>query len=177
VSADTSSNHHSHSNSPRKLSHLSNDIASSSKKNTPTTQSIRVTRMLVLVSTCFLILNAPAHLCVIALKMYTTINDKVHSNHAELDQFKHTNNLTNDQIKHFVFIERNNKTIAKNAHLSNDDMEEVDDHILIHIIYIAVLFTQLISYASYSINFFLYSFSGVSFRTSLRQSLRTLNKH
>ena len=158
----------------RELSYLSNDVDCINIKEGQTTQSIRVTRMLVLVSTCFLILNAPAHLCVIALKIYTNIDSHIYSEHTELDHFQQTVNLTNNQIKKFVFIQTNNKTsFEKNQTLSHD-MDVIDDEILIHLLYIAVFFTQLISYASYSINFFLYSFSGVAFRTGLRQFFNKL---
>jgi hypothetical protein len=130
--------------------------------------------MLVLVSTCFLILNAPAHFCVIAMKIYTRIESQVYSEHVELENFKQTKNLTNNQLKNFVFIPTNNDT----KHISSsDDIDVVDDQILIHLFYIAVLLTQLISYASYSINFFLYSYSGIIFRTSLRQFFNKLRKH
>jgi len=141
-----------------------------SNKDPQIIQSIRVTRMLVLVSTCFLILNAPAHLCVIAMKIYTGMESQVFNEHAELDHFKQSKNLTNNQLKNFVFIEtNNNKTIIENEHISSHDIDIIDDQILIHLLYIAVLLTQLISYASYSINFFLYSYSGITFRTSFRK--------
>jgi hypothetical protein len=127
--------------------------------------------MLVLVSTCFLILNAPAHLCVVAMKIYAGMELQVFNEHVELDNFKQTKNLTNNQLKNFVFIQtnNNNNTIIKNEYVTSHDIDFVDDQILIHLLYIAVLLTQLISYASYSMNFFLYSYSGITFRTSFRQ--------
>jgi hypothetical protein len=121
--------------------------------------------MLVLVSTCFVILNAPAHLCVIALKIYTAVDAQVYVEHTEIDQFKQTINLTNNQLQNLVFIQSDTET----KHSSSQDSEVIDDQIAIHLLYISVLITQLISYASYSVNFFLYSFSGVAFRTSLKQ--------
>jgi len=167
-----SSFHHSRRASPEH-----NDVDFISNNESQLIQSIRVTRMLVLVSTCFLILNAPAHLCVIALKIYTGIESQVYSEHVELDHFKQTTNLTNNQLKNFVFIQTNNNTMNKNENLPSHDMDIVDDQILIHLFYIAVLLTQLISYASYSINFFLYSYSGISFRTSLRHFFNKFRKH
>ncbi|CAF4273996.1 unnamed protein product [Rotaria sp. Silwood2] len=159
---------------PRRLSRLSRDIDFISNKNSQTTQSIRVTRMLVLVSTCFLILNAPAHLFIIALKIYTGIDAPVYSEHTELDKFKQTKNLTNNQIKNFVVIQTKSFTKTENKHLLAYDTNMIDDQIIVHLIYIGVLLTQLISYASYSINFFLYSFSGVAFRTRVRQFFNKL---
>ncbi len=131
--------------------------------------------MLVLVSTCFLILNAPAHLCVIALKIYTGIGMElqVFNEHAELEHFKQIQNLTNDQLKNFVFIQ----TKSKNEHSLFYGINPIDDQIFVHLLYIAIVVTQLISYASYSINFFLYSYSGITFRTNLRQFINKLRKH
>jgi hypothetical protein len=169
---DNKKKHHS-----RRRSRRSTDIDFVSNKDSQASQSIRVTRMLVLVSTCFLILNAPAHLCVIIVKIYTGMELQVYSEHAELDHFKQSKNLTNNQLKNFVFIPPNNNTIMKNEYISSNDMDIVDDQILIHLLYIAVLLTQLISYASYSINFFLYSYSGITFRTNLRQFINKLRKH
>lgn len=123
-----------------------------------TAQSIRVTRMLILVSTCFLLLNAPAHLCVIASKIYTLTDSQIHSEHVELENFRQSTNLTDDQLTGFVYIET-----------KADEFSLADDQMTIHLFYIAVVVTQWVSYASYSLNFFLYSLSGVTFRTSLRQ--------
>ncbi|CAF1564707.1 unnamed protein product [Rotaria magnacalcarata] len=161
-------------NPSRRVSHLSNDLDFVSNKSSQTTQSIRVTRMLVLVSTCFLILNAPAHLCVIALKIYTGFDLQVYNEHAELDQFRQRKNLTSTQMKNFVFVQEKSNKMVENKLVSDYDMDIIDDPITIHLFYIVTLITQLISYASYSINFFLYSFSGVAFRTSLRQIFNKL---
>jgi hypothetical protein len=132
-----------------------------------TSQSIRVTRMLVLVSTCFLLLNAPAHLCVIALKVYTHLTAPILNEHNELAYYQPAQNLTNE---HFVFMND-----IHNRTTTNETI--IEDEITIHLFYIAVLLTQSISYASYSINFFLYSFSGIAFRTSLRQIIAPLRRH
>ncbi|CAF1621132.1 unnamed protein product [Rotaria magnacalcarata] len=43
-------------------------------------QSHRVTRMLILVSTCFLLLNAPSHICTITLKVYTLKKSQLFNN-------------------------------------------------------------------------------------------------
>ncbi|CAF0973115.1 unnamed protein product [Adineta steineri] len=147
-----------------------------SPKDSQTTQSIRVTRMLVLVSTCFLILNAPVHICMIALKIYTTINTPVFHEHTELSNFLHGANLTESSSKKFVYIQADDNVTHHND-TSSLDMNDVDDKILIHLIYMAILITQAISYASYSINFLLYSFSGITFRTGLRQFLNKLRSH
>lgn len=129
------------------------ELVASNMSPTRTTQSIRVTRMLVLVSTCFLILNAPAHLCVIALKIHTVIHDPTLH-----DSTIHINNEFHNQTKH------------SHEHV-------IEDQLAIHILYLAVLITQFISYASYSINFFLYSFSGIAFRKSLRQLIYKFRRH
>ena len=120
---------------------------------TRTSQSIRVTRMLVLVSSCFLILNAPAHICVIALKIYSTMDAPT-----SVDSFIPHHNETS--------------TISSLEHSAT-----VEDDLTPHLLYMAVYFTQWIAYASYSINFFLYSFSGIAFRTSLRQLVYKCRKH
>ena len=110
-------------------------------------QSIRVTRILVLVSSCFLLLNAPAHVFVIASKIYTKMNEPVAVD--SLDQQR---------------IDSRNHTEPAG--------QQLEDSLGIHLLYTAVILTQLLAYASYSVNFFLYSFSGIAFRTSLRQVLR-----
>ncbi len=163
------------SQNPRRLSHdsliyrlsgksssPSNDTEVVTSISTRTSQSIRVTRMLVLVSTCFLILNAPAHLCVIALKIYTSINtptsiEHINQTNIVITNSNRTNNETLTSLLHSELI--------------------LEDQITIHLFYMAVLLTQLIAYASYSINFFLYSFSGIAFRTSLRQLLEKFRRH
>ncbi|CAF0955765.1 unnamed protein product [Rotaria sordida] len=160
--------------SSRRLSQLAQNVDFISNKNSQTTQSIRVTRMLVLVSTCFLILNAPAHLFIIALKIYTIIDLPVYDENTELDKLKQITNLTNNQMKNFVFIQNKNYTTSENKHLLTYDTNMPDDQIIVHILYLAVLLTQLISYASYSINFFLYSFIGGAFRTRMRQLFNKL---
>lgn len=141
----------------------------------PTAQSIHVTRMLILVSTCFLVLNAPAHICMIVATIHSRIESTIYTNHAELENFQQTANLTENQLKHFVFIQNHDNSMPNHDFSqSNDGTFVNDDQILIHLLYLSVLITQLISYASYSINFFLYSYSGMKFRSNLRQYLRKL---
>lgn len=129
----------------------SNDNEILATISTRTSQSIRVTRMLVLVSTCFLILNAPAHICVIAMKIYTILDAPTSSDHHM--------SLTNETLTLF------------------EDPPMVENALTPHLLYMAVCLTQWIAYASYSINFFLYSFSGIAFRTSLRQLVKKFRKH
>jgi len=139
-----------------KISSQSNENEVIARISTRTSQSIRVTRMLVLVSTCFLILNAPAHLCVIALKIYTITS---------IDT-----SIINEHMNNITFINGNsNMSLSQNEHI-------IEDQIAIHLFYMAVLLTQLIAYASYSINFFLYSFSGIAFRTNLRQLIKKFQR-
>ncbi|CAF1094122.1 unnamed protein product [Rotaria sp. Silwood1] len=160
----------------RRLLSLSRDADFVSNKSSQTTQSIRVTRMLVLVSTCFLILNAPAHLCVIALKIYTGIDSPIYNKHSELDKFQQATNLTSHEMKNIVFIQTKGYTTTENKYLLANDTNIVDDHqMIVPLFYTVILLTQLISYASYSINFFLYSFSGVVFRTRVRQFFNKLH--
>jgi hypothetical protein len=131
-----------------------------------TSQSIRVTRMLILVSTSFLILNAPAHLCVIALKIYTDpevipiSSEPLHPIINVTSPFEHSKQINSEpnlsSIDHSLYLE---------------------DSIFPHLSYIAVFITQSIAYASYSINFFLYSFCGIAFRTSLRQLIHKFRRH
>ncbi|CAF3457353.1 unnamed protein product [Rotaria sp. Silwood1] len=171
-------NQHKLSNSfnSRRLLSLSKDVDFVSNKSSQTTQSIRVTRMLVLVSTCFLILNAPAHLCVIALKIYTGIDSPIYNKHSELDKFQQATNLTSHEMKNIVFIQTKGYTKTENKYLLANDTNIVDDHqMIVPLFYTVILLTQLISYASYSINFFLYSFSGVVFRTRVRQFFNKLH--
>ena len=144
-----------------------------SSKYTHAAQSIRVTRMLVLVSSCFLILNAPAHIFLIVIKIHTSINTPVHSNHLELEYFQQTKNLTKQQLQQFVYIDTSDQRVQ----LTDGDSNSSGDQIMVHLLYIAILFAQLISYASYSMNFFLYSLSGMAFRTSLRQLLAKIRRH
>ncbi|CAF1517932.1 unnamed protein product [Rotaria magnacalcarata] len=82
-----------------------------SRTSARTCQSIRVTRMLVLVSTCFLILKAPAHLGVIALKIYTSIDAPVFNDHSGIDLYSTTKKLTTCEVINYVWrSEINNLT-------------------------------------------------------------------
>jgi hypothetical protein len=161
----------------REFARLSNDMDYISAKEGQTTQSIRVTRMLVIVSTCFLILNAPAHICLIATKIYSVVHSHGHGEHIELDSSQQTVDLTNNQLRKYGFSQTNNGTMPEKTHSLSNDTEISVDNISIHVFYMAVFFTQLISYASYSINFFLYSYSGVAFRTSFKQFFSKLRRH
>ena len=104
-------------------------------------QSHRVTRMLILVSTCFLLLNAPLHICTISLKIYTIQKSQ--------------------QINHFYAVNSTNGNIEP-SYLSNSINVKY-----FQFFYIVMIISQHISYSSYSINFFLYSFCGMKFRREL----------
>ncbi|CAF2900597.1 unnamed protein product [Rotaria sp. Silwood2] len=161
----------------RKSSYQSNDNEFVSRSSIRASQSIRVTRMLVIVSTCFLILNAPAHLCVIALKIYTSIDVPVFNERNDTNLYYPTKNLTIFEIANFVWNNDIDKQTNNETLLSSFQHEViVEDQMAIHLFYMATLLTQSISFASYSINFFLYSFSGVAFRTSLKQFINTFRK-
>lgn len=141
-----------------------------SNKPTRSSQSIRTTKILILVSTCFLILNAPAHFFIIATKLYTNIDTPVI---LEPLVFLSSNNRTIDPMVTDLYSSQSNTTQL----LSWIHSQAIDDGIGIHLLYITILITQYISYASYSINFFLYSLSGLSFRTNLKQWTRKLVKN
>lgn len=130
--------------------------------------------MLVLVSTCFLILNAPAHISVIVATIHSRIESPIFNNHTALEHFQQTQNLTDHQLKDFVFIQPETMTTEHHDILSSYDENSGDDPILIHLIYLAVFITQLISYTSYSINFFLYSYSGIIFRSNVKEYFQKL---
>lgn len=133
----------------------------------PKSQSYRVTRMLIIVSTCFLLLNAPAHICTIGLKIYTIKNTIAidHSNEI-LIQVQEKIKLYNQNSS----MEVNNidmTHITKKISGQNDASDNSSDLRWMQLFYIIVIITQHIAYASYSINFFLYSFCGMKFRREL----------
>ncbi|CAF0794586.1 unnamed protein product [Adineta ricciae] len=147
----------------KKSSSQSNENETMDQLSTKTSQSIHVTRMLVLVSTCFLLLNAPGHICVIILKVYIDVyNRPMDGEHISSYDYSLVQNFTS-----------NSSMISS----SQSKESTTSDQLIIHLLYTAVLFAQLIAYASYSINFFLYSFSGINFRASLRQLIRRFRKH
>ncbi|UJR25001.1 hypothetical protein I4U23_006362 [Adineta vaga] len=139
-----------------RTSKQSNRNESISKLSTRSSQSLRVTRMLILVSSCFLLLNAPGHLFILTLKIYINLNSSLPNEHI-------IHNITSNQT--IILLSQTETTITNN------------DQLAIHVLYTAILFTQLLAYASYSINFFLYSFSGIAFRTNLRQLMKKIRRH
>ena len=152
----------------RQNSNQSGEHSFAASGATRISQSMRVTRILVLVSTCFLVLNAPAHSCVIAMKIYTEMGIDRPTEYIQLDSFHQQKNLSNVQMT----SDSSNQTEPVMVLGTN----KLEDSVGVHIFYIAVVLTQMIAYASYSVNFFLYSFSGITFRTSLRQILRKFRK-
>ncbi|CAF1071817.1 unnamed protein product [Rotaria sordida] len=127
-------------------------------------QSYRVTRMLILVSTCFLLLNAPAHICTIGLKIYTLqqtifINDSNEIITNLNDNFKPYNETSSTSL--------NNNDLSYRTKKSSDQQNTINHLKRMELFYIITIITQHISYASYSINFFLYSFCGIKFRREL----------
>ncbi|CAF0920950.1 unnamed protein product [Rotaria sp. Silwood1] len=133
-------------------------------------QSYRVTRMLILVSTCFLLFNAPAHICTIGLKIYT-LKQTIFIN----DVNETVTNL-NDNFKQY---NETSSTLSNNidfSHTTKDTSEQNDtiNHLKwMKLFYIMTIITQHISYTSYSINFFLYSFCGMKFRRELLKCMLT----
>ncbi|CAM4910549.1 unnamed protein product [Rotaria socialis] len=161
----------------RKLSYQSNDKEFFSQTLARACQSIRVTRMLVLVSICFLILKAPAHLCVIALKIYTSVDASVFNDHNDIDLYLTTKKLTTCEVINYVSRNEINNLTKNDTILSLFQHDRImRDPFAIHLFYVAILLTQSMAYASYSIIFFLYSFSGIAFRKSLRQFINTFTK-
>jgi hypothetical protein len=117
--------------------------------------------MLILVSTCFLLLNAPFHICTIGLTIYPRYETIPINNSDQIsinlhDNFKQHNHTSSNNIDLTPMIRK-----ASNQNDINNDSP------LSRIFYIILFITQHISYASYSINFFLYSFCGMKFRREL----------
>ncbi|CAF0974490.1 unnamed protein product [Adineta ricciae] len=125
-------------------------------------QSYRVTRMLILVSTCFLVLNAPFHVCAIGLKVHLykpsiAINDEREISGHQLNQIVQQQNKTSFDNRDFLFQA---KLISYENEMTNH-LKRMESF------YVLVVITQYISYASYSINFLLYSLCGMKFRHEL----------
>ena len=125
------------------------------------TQSYRVTRMLILVSTCFLLFNAPFHICTVGLKMYTLKQSMLADRSLDIPPNYNTplNQTLSTESADAVSLHR----VAKTSH----ENEMTNDLRRMEFIYLMVVITQYLSYASYSINFFLYSFCGMKFRREL----------
>ncbi|CAF3589152.1 unnamed protein product [Adineta steineri] len=127
-------------------------------------QSYRVTRMLILVSTCFLVLNAPSHICTIGLKMYSlkhtySIDKSQEISLHPYDNYESYNHTLSTYLDHNDSLHMTK--IQSNQNEVNNDLQHMK------LLYLIVIITQHISYASYSINFFLYSFCGIKFRREL----------
>lgn len=106
--------------------------------------------MLILVSTCFLLLNAPAHISTISLKIYAMTSSPF------LIQINNTaKNLTD------LFDQNINSSISIKTEDASSNFK------VFQFLYILTIVTHHIAYASYSINFFLYSLCGVKFRQEL----------
>ena len=120
-------------------------------------QSYRVTRMLIIVSTCFLVLNAPAHICTIGLKIYTIQNSI-----AVEEPYEN--------------IKQHNQTLPSYSSKQNEISNYDQNFKWAEFYYIIVIITQHIAYASYSINFFLYSFCGMKFRRELLRFMSPKNR-
>jgi len=131
-------------------------------------QSYRVTRMLIIVSTCFLLLNAPAHICTVGLKIYTIRKPIIIESSYEIlpqshENLKQHNQNSSTMINNSDFIYISIKP-PNRIDLSDSNYNDIK---WMEFFYIIVIVTQHIAYASYSINFFLYSFCGMKFRREL----------
>ena len=117
--------------------------------------------MLILVSTCFLLLNAPSHICIIGLKIYTSRIEQS-SNRVDQTDF-HRFNETSTMLNDVAWTSQPNKP---------------DFNVqLYRVTYFLAIILQHISYLSYSINFFLYSFCGMKFRREVTRFLSTCFGH
>lgn len=133
-------------------------------------QSYRVTRMLILVSTCFLLLNAPSHICTIGLKIYTVRQPLVmNQTHEVLVTLKENSDPKNENS----LMLSNNVELSYSTRKISFSNETTNNLQWMEVFYIIIVITQHISYASYSINFFLYSFCGMKFRRELLRCMST----
>ena len=128
--------------------------------------------MLILVSTCFLLLNAPAHICSIGLKVYATLpsNDmfqEISSNFSNTSDIIITTTTTMNENLSLMFT-----TTA--ATLKKNSSKKFSWYL---IVYVIVIVANHIAYLSYSINFFLYSFCGMKFRRELTRLLTRYGKY
>ncbi|CAF0829852.1 unnamed protein product [Adineta ricciae] len=130
-------------------------------------QSHRVTRMLILVSTCFLLLNAPWHICTISSQIIGYIaNSASPSSSLLLNSTFYTNDETN-----LSFILTTPTSMSSRESPARSKISFLD------VFYIVMIITQHVSYLSYSINFFLYSFCGMKFRRELMKVLSRCRNH
>ncbi|CAF4287708.1 unnamed protein product, partial [Adineta steineri] len=127
-------------------------------------QSHRVTRMLIIVSTCFLLLNAPSHICKISVKIYALKNGQLTSNShlISTNVIEYSNETMSTIIENSDFISATIPYREKSTKMNAN---------YYYILYITIITCQHISYLSYSINFFLYSFCGMKFRRELKRFL------
>jgi len=133
-------------------------------------QSHRVTRMLIIVSTCFLLLNAPSHICTISLKLYALRQSRlINNSHPTLVDLLNNSNETNFENSTLFHPTLTSPIYMENGSKSNFKFYTV--------FYIIVVISQHIAYLSYSINFFLYSFCGMKFRGELMRVVSRLRKY
>lgn len=129
--------------------------------------------MLIIVSTCFLLFNAPAHICSIGVKIYTIDQasnaDKFiisSSNSAE-------NRKQNEQTASNVPIPID--IVDQDIQMSRSRSSTVKQKWMQYL-YLMLVITQHLSYTSYSMNFFLYSFCGMKFRRELIRCMSNKNR-
>ncbi|CAF1011145.1 unnamed protein product [Adineta steineri] len=127
-------------------------------------QSHRVTRMLIIVSTCFLLLNAPSHICSISVKIYSLRNGQLTSN----SRYINANIIEYSNETMSTIIENSDLTSTTIPYREASTKMNANYY---YILYITIITCQHISYLSYSINFFLYSFCGMKFRRELKRFL------
>lgn len=114
--------------------------------------------MLILVSTCFLLLNAPSHICAIGFKLYSN----------RVSEILHSPAPARPNVTSYA-----NSTLFE---LSGSENYSKIDWRTYKIFSIFLLITVHVSYLSYSINFFLYSFCGIKFRGELMKFLSRVRR-
>jgi hypothetical protein len=125
--------------------------------------------MLIIVSTCFLLLNAPAHLTKIIAEIYTfrQILPMSHS-HSAIVHVEHAVDQLDDRT---TSSSLNNDHLSIQSSIMPNTSEFMNYSETLKYFHLIMTITQHISYASYSINFFLYSFCGMKFRRELARCL------
>jgi hypothetical protein len=135
-------------------------------------QSNRVTSMLILVSTCFLLLNAPAHIFSISLKLYTLRKSQAMNNlnSAYINLLNNSNEIKIENSNLFYSASLPTTTTYR------ENSSEINFKFY-RIFYVIVIISTHIAYLSYSINFFLYSFCGIKFRGELMKVISRYRKY
>jgi hypothetical protein len=120
--------------------------------------------MLIVVSSCFLLLNAPYHICTIGLKISTLKQPILTDNSNPIPVNVYDNSQQHNQT---LLTVSNNIDFVNMTKKSSDQDDVTDNFKWMEFFYVLIIITQHIAYTSHSINFFLYSFCGIQFRREL----------